>query len=171
MPNGKSKEREVRRAIEDRGFFVWDANVLFRENCPNIDLVVFGKSAVTYVQVKSSSKASGKNCVLIDGSPWTEEQLYEGAPIFNKHRGRFQAGLVVLVDTLATGEIAFYIVRPEVLEPIAVEIGRAFLEKPKRNGERRKMFRKEIPRGRLIPWQNAWDQLGEPENSPATNSI
>jgi hypothetical protein len=168
MENGKSKEREARRAIEDRGFFVWDANVLFRENCPNIDLVVFGKSVANYIQVKSSTRPSGKDCVLVDGSPWTEEQLYAGAPIFNKHRGRFQASFIIVVDTLATGEMEFYIVPPEILEPIAVEIGRAFHKKPKRNGEQRKMFRKEVPRSKLLPWQSAWEQLGEPEeNNPA----
>jgi hypothetical protein len=163
MPNGKSKEREARRAIEDRGYFVWDANVLFRENCPNIDLVVFGRSLATYIQVKSSSKPSGKDCVLVDGSPWTEEQLYGGAPIFNKHQGHFQASHIAIVETLATGKTEFYIAPPKVLEDIAVEIGRALHKKPKRNGEQRKMFRKEVPRSRLLPWRNAWKQLGEPE--------
>jgi hypothetical protein len=167
MSSGKLKEKVARRAIEDRGFYVWDANVLFHENCPNIDLVVFGKSVVTYVQVKSSSKPAGKDGVLIAGSPWTEEQLYSGAPIFNKHQGRFQAGLVLVVDTHATGEVEFYIAPPKELERIAVELGRAYMEKPKRNGERRKMFRKEVPRNRLAPWRDAWTQLGEPEeNSP-----
>ena len=42
----KDAEREARRVIEDRcGLVVHDANVLFRENCPNIDLVVFAHAA------------------------------------------------------------------------------------------------------------------------------
>ncbi len=49
MKSWQSKEVQVRRAIEDQRFVVHDANVLFRENCPNIDLVVFGKNAATYV--------------------------------------------------------------------------------------------------------------------------
>ena len=55
----QTKEVQARRAIEDQGFVAHDANVLFRANCPNIDLVVFGKDAATYVQVKSSQKRSG----------------------------------------------------------------------------------------------------------------
>lgn len=166
MPNGKLKEKEARRAIEDRGYFVWDANVLFRENCPNIDLVVFGKTVVTYVQVKSSSKPAGKDSVLIAGSPWSEEQLYSGAPIFNKHARRFQAGLVVIVDTIVTGETQFYVAPPMILEQIAVEVGRMWMEKPKRNGERREItFRKEVPRSLLAPWRDKWTLLGEPVDS------
>jgi hypothetical protein len=49
MKSWQSKEVQARRAIEDQGFVVHDANVLFRANCPNIDLVVFGKNAATYV--------------------------------------------------------------------------------------------------------------------------
>jgi hypothetical protein len=54
MSNWQDKEKEVRRAIEDHGFAVHDANVLFRANCPNIDLVVFEKTKAVDVQVKSS---------------------------------------------------------------------------------------------------------------------
>jgi hypothetical protein len=57
MKSWQSKEVQARRAIEDQGFVVHDANVLFRVNCPN-NLVVIGKDAATYVQVKSSQKAS-----------------------------------------------------------------------------------------------------------------
>ena len=81
---------------------VHDANVLFGANCKNIDLVVFGKTGAFYVQVKSSEKPAGKDCVVIDGSAWNNEQLYEGAPLFNKDDKFFQAGLVVIVDSLRT---------------------------------------------------------------------
>jgi hypothetical protein len=166
MSDWKDKEKIARRAIEDQGFTVHDANVLFRENCPNIDLVVFGKSGASYVQVKSSTTPATKDGVLIDGSPWTEEQLFANSPIFNKHADRFQASLVVIVDTLATGETDFYVAAPKDLEPIAVEVGRVFMAKPKRNGERRKMFRKEVPRTLLAPWRKKWSLLGEAEKIP-----
>src|SRR4051794_23812183 len=111
----RTHETQVRRAIEDRGFEVQDANVLFRANCPNIDLVVFGKDDAHYVQVKSSSKPAGKNTVVISGSPWTEDELYRGAPIFNKH-DHYRARLVIIVDVMKSGRTEFYIAPPRELE-------------------------------------------------------
>jgi hypothetical protein len=48
----RNKELLARRAIEDRGFKVHDANMAFHQNCPNIDLIVYTKTAAVYVQVK-----------------------------------------------------------------------------------------------------------------------
>jgi len=66
MKSWQSKEVQARHAIEEHGFVAQDANVLFRANCPNIDLVVFGKNAATYVQTgQIVSKAFGtrhRNC-------------------------------------------------------------------------------------------------------------
>ena len=157
----KLRENSAKRAIEDRGFTVHDANVLFRENCPNIDLVVFGKAGAVYVQVKSSSNAATKDGVLVDGSPWTEEQLFSNAPIYNKHSSRFQASLVIIVDVLISGEFDFYVAPPKEIERLVLKRGRALIAKPKRNGERRKMFRKEVPRTDLAPWRQAWSLFGE----------
>ena len=66
MKSWQSKEVQARRAIEDQGFVAQDANVLFRANCPDIDLAVFGKDAATYVQVKSSQKPAGSDAVIAD---------------------------------------------------------------------------------------------------------
>ena len=90
-------ELAARRAIEDAGYHVHDANVIFGANCPNIDLVAYGKSSATYVQVKGTKRAAGKDCIIVDGSPWTEEQLHGRAPVYNKHDG-LVASHVVLVD-------------------------------------------------------------------------
>jgi hypothetical protein len=152
----KASETAAKRAIEDCGYTVLDANVLFRENCPNIDLVVFGKLGASYVQVKSSTNPAGKDAVIIDGSPWTEEQLFSGAPIFNRHEGNFLASFVVIVETRPSDETSYYVIRPKDLEELAVPIGRAFMAKPKRDGARRSLFRKEIPRSALAPWLDAW---------------
>jgi hypothetical protein len=111
MKSWQSKEVQARHAIEEHGFVAQDANVLFRANCPNIDLVVFGKNAATYVQVKSSQKPSGPDTVIVDGSTWSEDQLRNGGPIFNKHDG-FRASLIVIVTTTKTGETEFYIAPP-----------------------------------------------------------
>jgi len=83
--NGKKGELEARRWIEDKGFIVHNANVIFRANCPNIDLIVYTKTCARYVQVKFSEKPAGKDCITLDGSPWTQAQLEGTAPIFNKH--------------------------------------------------------------------------------------
>jgi len=172
MQNWKNKETQARRAIEDCGFKVHDANIVFRENCPNIDLIVFSKTGASYVQVKSSENPAGKNCVVIDGSPWNHAQLYEGAPIFNKHN-HLQASLIVIVDKLETGETNFYIAPPAALEALVRERSLEFAKRPKRDGTPRKInFRKELPREVLAQWHNAWHLLGDSflpqSNSPPT---
>jgi hypothetical protein len=107
--------------------------------------------------------------VLIDGSPWTKEQLFKDAPIFNKHADHFQASLIVIVDTLKSGEIDFIVAPPEELAKIAIERGRAWLAHPLKNGGERKMFRKELPRSLLSPWRNAWWLLnGASPGSPGS---
>lgn len=163
MKGCQSKEVEARRAIEDQGFVVHDANVLFRANCPNIDLVVFGKDAATYLQVKSSEKPAGSDTVIIDGSPWTEDQLRNDGRIFNKHDG-FEASLIVIVASTKTGETEYFIAPPAELEKLLVPAARGFAGRPKRDGTQRSIgFRKELPRELLKPWLNAWQQLGEPQ--------
>jgi hypothetical protein len=70
---------------------------------------------------------------------------------------------VVIVDTLKTGKVEFYVAPPKELERIVVKAGRALAKKPKKNGEPRKVsFRKEAPRKLLAPYLNQWEQLGEP---------
>ncbi len=162
MKGWQSIEVQARRAIEDQGFVAHDANVLFRANCPNIDLVVFGKNAATYVQVKASQKPSGSDAVIVDGSPWNEDQLRDGGAIFNKHDG-FRASLIVLVAATRTGETEYYIAPPGELEKLLIPSARVFAERPKRDGKQRSIaFRKELSREVLKPWLNAWQQLGEP---------
>jgi hypothetical protein len=158
----KEAERVVRNAIEDLGYTVHDANVLFDANCPNIDLVVFGKSAAKYVQVKLSSKPATKGGTLIDGSPWTEDQLFKKAPVFNKHADAPQAHLVVIAHKEREGGFTFYVAPPEHLTRAVLPVARAFAKKPKRDGSRRKMFRKEIPLVKLARYREAWRYLGEP---------
>lgn len=73
MKNYQRQELKERDAIERTcGFTVYDANVLFRANCPNIDLVVFGKTKAVYIQVKSSETPASKDGVVEDGSPWKQ---------------------------------------------------------------------------------------------------
>jgi hypothetical protein len=161
-PNWRAKEIQARRAIEDHGFVVHDANIIFRQNCPNIDLVVYGQTSASYVQVKSSKSPAGANSVIIDGSPWTHEQLYDGAPIFNKH-DHLCCSLVVILDTLKTGETHFYIARPKQLEKLLLPLAREFAKRPKRDGTTRSVaFRKELPRELLEQWRGAWHLFGEP---------
>jgi hypothetical protein len=162
VPEWRYKEFKARRAIEDVGFIVHDANVLFRQNCPNIDLVVFGRTSTTYVQVKSSSNPATKNGVIVDGTPWTLDQLFFGGPIFNRHAQGFRAELVVILDAMKTGELEHYVLPAIELEAMLRPIAREFLAKRKRNGEWRKMFRKELPREALSPWTRNWSLLGEP---------
>ncbi len=160
MSNWQEKEKEARRAIEDQGFIVHDANVLFRANCPNIDLVVFGKKRAVYVQVKSSETPASKNGVVIDGSPWTEAQLYQGAPIFNRHADQYEAALVLIVDKAKDGKTNFYIAPPKDLEEFVRPQGVHFANLPKKDGSRRSIgFRKELTREDLTPWMNAWHLL------------
>jgi Holliday junction resolvase-like predicted endonuclease len=162
MSNWQNSEKEARNAIESRGLTVFDANVLFRVHCPNIDLVVFGKTKAVYIQVKSSEIPASKKDVTIDGSPWTHAQLYEGAPIFNRHSGPgdYEASLVVLVDRQKSSETNFYVAPPKVLEDLARERARAFAEVPKRDGSRRSIgFRKALSKEALAPWRDAWHLL------------
>lgn len=162
MSNWQAKEREARRAIEDRGFVVHDANVLFRANCPNIDLVVFGRSKAVYVQVKSSTTPASKDGVVVEGSPWTHAQLYEGAPLFNRHckSDDYEATLVIIVGWQKTGKTDFYIAPPKVLEDLLRTRGLEFAERPKLDGTRRSInFRKELSREALAQWLNAWHLL------------
>lgn len=167
MRNWKAKEKQARRAIEDRGFIVHDANIVFGENCPNIDLIIYSKYMAQYIQVKSSEFPASKNSVVIDGSPWTHAQLREGAPVFNKHDS-FQAKLVVIVDKTKSGETNFYIVPPADLEVLVRARGLEFANRPKRDNTPRSInFRKELPRDVLAPWQNAWHLLGEAPQLPA----
>jgi Holliday junction resolvase-like predicted endonuclease len=160
MPNWKSKETQARREIEANGFAVLDANIVFRANCPNIDLIVFAKTEAFYVQVKSSEKPAGKDSVVIDGSPWTEAQL-QGAAIFNKHDD-YKASLVIIVDRLKTGETNYYIAPPATLEELVRGPAKEFASRPKRDGTRRSIdFRKELPRKVLKQWHNAWHLFAE----------
>jgi hypothetical protein len=162
MSKWQDKEKDARRAVEDQGFVVHDANVLFRVNCPNIDLVVFGKTKALYVQVKSSEIPASKNGVVVDGSPWTHAQLYERAPVFNKHckSGDYEATLVVIVDRQKSGETSFYVAPPKALEDLLRERGLAYAEVPKKDGNRRSIgFRKELSREALAPWLGKWKLL------------
>ena len=160
--NWRAKEVQARRAIEDHGFVVHDANIIFRQNCPNIDLVVYAQTRAFYVQVKSSKKPAGANSVIIDGSPWTREQLYDGAPIFNKH-DHLRCELVVILDTLKTGETHFYIASPKELEKLVRPLARKLAKRPKRDGSERSIaFRKELPRALLMQWREAWHLFGVP---------
>jgi Holliday junction resolvase-like predicted endonuclease len=160
--NWRAKEVQARRAIEDHGFVVHDANIIFRQNCPNIDLVVYAQACAFYVQVKSSKKPAGANSVIIDGSPWTSEQLYDGAPIFNKH-DHLRCNLVVILDTLKTGETHFYIAPPKELEKLVRPLARKLAKRPKRDGSERSIrFRKELPRALLTQWREAWHLFGAP---------
>ena len=155
-------DAEARRAIEDHGFAVHDANILFRANCPNIDIVVFGKTKAFYIQVKSSEKPASKDSVVIDGSPWTEAQLREGAPIFNKHcdEGHYDASLIFILDRTQDGNTNFYIVPPKKLEELVRATAMTFADKPKRDGSPRSIkFRKELSRDTLKSWRDAWHLL------------
>jgi len=158
----RSKEIQARRVIEDHGFVVHDANVIFGVNCPNIDLIVYAQEHAFYVQVKSSSNPAGRDCVIIDGSVWTEEQLYGGGPIFNKHE-HFRCSFVVLVDSLKTGETDYYVAPPQPLEDLARSRALELAARPKKDGTKRSInFRKELPRSELLPWHRAWHLLGTP---------
>lgn len=161
-PDWRSKERETRRWIENLGFDVHDANLVFRANCPNIDLIVYGRRGAVYVQTKSSQRPAGNDSVVVDGSPWTEEQLHGGA-IFNRHEHHYQAAFVVVADTQKDGVTQFFVAPPGELEQCLRRRGVEHAEKPKRDGSRRSVkFRKELTRADLADWLNAWQQLGEP---------
>jgi Holliday junction resolvase-like predicted endonuclease len=158
----KDSETQARRAIEDQGFEVQDANILFRANCPNIDLVVFGEKKAIYVQVKSSETPAVKDGVVISGSPWTEAQLYHGAPIFNRHADQYEAALILIVDKAKDGSTNFYIAPSKDLEDLVRPWAVAWANRPKRDGSRRSInFRKEATREALAPWLNAWHLITE----------
>jgi hypothetical protein len=155
-------ETQARRAIEDQGFRVEDANILFRANCPNVDLVVFGKKKAVYLQVKSSERRASKNGVVIDGSPWTEAQLYHGAPIYNGCPDEYEAALILIVDKTKDSRTNFYIAPPQDLETLVLPGAVAWANRPKRDGSRRSSnFRKEATREELAPWLNAWHLITE----------
>lgn len=161
MQPWQTYETLARRAIEDRGFEVQDANVLFRANCPNIDLVVFSKDGAHYVQVKSSTKPAGTNSVVISGSPWTDDELYRGKPIFNKH-DHYRARLVIIVDRMKDGGTEFYIAPPAELENLVRADALEFAKCPKKDGTPRSInFRKELPRPTIEQWRGAWHLLGD----------
>ena len=161
--SGRRVENLARRAIEDAGYFVHDANILFQRNCPNIDLVVYSQHQAIYVQVKRSERPAGKDALVVDGSPWTREQMYEGAPIFNKHveAGEFLASVVLVVDTSSrTGDYRYFVLPPSEVEALLRERGRMWAETPKRDGSPRSIsFRKELPTAELARSENAWDLL------------
>lgn len=154
-------ERLARRAIEDAGYIVHDANVLFHANCKNIDLVVYGRRSATYVQVKTSTKPAGKDFLVVDGSPWTEEQLSGEVPIYNKHEDAFVATFIVIVDmSHGPDDCRFYIFPPDAIEEVLRQRARELAAKPKRDGGTRSIrFRKELPRDELGQWENAWHLL------------
>lgn len=157
--DSKEKEKIARRAIEDHGFTVHDANIIFNANCPNVDLIVFGITKAVYVQVKGSTKPASKDGVVADGSIWTEDQL-NGGPIYNKHCDDFKAALIVIVDQQKNGNISFYIAPPKALEEVLRERGRAWAKHPKKDGTVRSLgFRKELSREQLKDWLEAWHLL------------
>ena len=77
----------------------------YRPACelPEHDLVVFAYDAPVYVQVKSSETPASKDHVTISGAPWTEAELYDGGPIFNKHDG-CKAGLIMILDRVSADQ-------------------------------------------------------------------
>jgi hypothetical protein len=106
-------EMQARRAIEDRGFTVLDANIVFRANCPNIDAIVFGRRGASYVQIKSSTKPAGADTVVVDGSVWTREQLYESASICKRRSDPPGAdGLIFWPEVLVRPRVCWRSVRP-----------------------------------------------------------
>lgn len=167
--NGMAFERLIRRKLEDLGFFVHDANILFGQNCPNIDLVVYAKSGACYVQVKGTERPAQKDRLIVDGSPWTEVQLFGGAPLFNRH-DHLKAHFVALVEKTAFGGTEFYLASPIHLEQLVRDRGLEFAKRPKRDGKARSIaFRKELPKSVLANWREAWHLLGEPVRSPIDN--
>jgi hypothetical protein len=157
IDSGKKAEIQARQQIENVcGLAVHDANLVLRENCPNVDLIVYAHAGAYYVQVKSTSKAAGRNCLVVDGSPWTTAQLYGEAPIFNKHH-RYKAKFVVLVGNTKLGSPEFYVAPPAELESLAKSVALKLAARPKRDGTPRSIsFRKEVPKQALQAWRDAW---------------
>lgn len=150
-------EMIAKRAIEDQGYIVHNANLIFRSCCPNIDLIVYGKRRAIYVQVKSSSQIAS---VCIDGSPWTEARLNGHDPIFNKVKDTFQAELIVIVDRASDDQI--YIARPDELERGLRKAALRFADKPKRDGTKRSVrFRKHLSRAALRRWRDQWPLMAD----------
>lgn len=158
-----SGETVAQRMFEDAGFVVHNANIIFQTNCANIDLVVYAPTGALYVQVKSSKSAAGRDCIVVDGSPWTEDQLWRDAPIFNKHSQATNpvAQIVAVVDRdpkLERSEI--YVIPPLPLENLLRKRGRDIANTPKRDGTRRSVkFRKELSRSEMLRWKNNWHQV------------
>ena len=124
---------------------------VLQTNCPNVDLVVFAYDAPVYVQVKSSTKPAGKDCVVVNGSPWTTKELYEGKSIFNSH-DHYKAKFVVLVERHREEGTVFYVAQAEALDRMARERALSFMGRPKKDGSQRSIkFRKELPRELLKP--------------------
>jgi hypothetical protein len=148
--------------IEKAGFKVHNANLVFGVNCPNIDLIVYGKTSATYVQVKGSSRPATKDHVTIDGSPWDKEQLFSGAALYNK-RGGHWASFILLVDFATGADPEFYVVPPDKLTSLVRPIAVAFARKPKKDGSPRSIaFRKQVPKKKLQRWRRKWELLGQP---------
>lgn len=141
---------------------VHDANIVFRSNCPNIDLIVYAADRAIYVQVKSSKIPATRDHVTIDGTPWTQKQLDRKEPIFNKRVG-YEAEFIVLVDYAKVPQPQFYIFSPKQLTDWVVPRGRKQAAKPKRDGTKRSInFRKELPKRLLKSGHNAWHLFGKP---------
>jgi hypothetical protein len=126
---------------------VLNANVAFRGNCPNFDLVVFNRAGPVYVQVRSSKKPWRPGRIILGA--WNKEKL-AGASLFNEDP-RFPAASVVLIVVVwPTGETEFYLAPPEELDKAARPSALAFAKKPKRDGTLRSPnFRAEVPKGAL----------------------
>jgi Nuclease-related domain len=162
LHTGKHGERLVQRKLEDLGYVVHNANIIFRQNCPNIDLVVYSVSGATYIQVKSSANPAGKGSIIIDGSTWNRQQLDGTEPIYNKKVG-LRASFIVLVDLEDDAAPQFYVVPPEKLTELVRPRALEFSERPKRDGSRRSLgFRKELPKELLSAYINRWQYFGEP---------
>src|SRR5262249_50076651 len=109
----------------------------------------------------SAAVEMARKRALRAGPPGSDEQM-DGAPIFNKH-DHLCCSLVVILDTLKTGETHFYIARPKQLEKLLLPLARDFAKRPKRDGTTRSVaFRKELPRELLEQWRGAWHLFGEP---------
>ena len=105
-------------------------NVILWANCPNIDLIVFADDAPVYVQVKSSEKPASKDHVIISGAPWTEDELFQGAPIFNRHDG-WKAGLIMILDRVLPDQTDYYIAPPDELARLVRPRAARLAAKPK----------------------------------------
>jgi hypothetical protein len=153
-------ELHAHLAIEAMGYTVENTNLTVRHNCPNVDLGIRAPSgACAYVQVKATTNPANKDSIIVDGGAWTKEQLFDGAPIFNKTDFHLRCALVILVDmTKSVDTPDFYIIPPLELEQIVRPMGQAYANEPKRNGAARSIsFRKEVPRSSLLKWQGAWN--------------